>query len=892
MTGHPTHPEPTGPTPGAPPRTTPKRATLSVVTVCKNNEKTIAPVLDSVRGLADEIVAIDSGSTDGTIALLRAHGAAVIEREWAGYVGTKQIALGSARCDWVLHLDSDEPVTPELARSIRDLLERDDPAVVAARVRRVVWYRGEPMKHAWQPEWRLRLVRRSLVESGAAKWGGTDPHDVLRVDRDSGAAGGRAGGRVVDLDGVLRHDSFVTFSDHFAKQVGHARTAAVAIHAKGGRTNLWRLMTSPPGAFLKQIVLKQAWRDGAAGWLAASTAALGALAKHAILLEMAQPGTAKNMPADRSSAYREGSERSPGTRGRNEADAAHPCQEPAGRPDTPSEAALSEDTVDAGTGSVDDQDHREPKPTGSEPASDEGQPKKKRRRRRRRRKSEDGVDAEGGKAASAATADDHDDRANASDDENTDDDRPVSKGLRNVTPLSEEAKQHVFNLERSFRDLGLNDELVRALDDAGWEYPTKIQAELIPPVLEGKHILGQAKTGSGKTAAFGLPVLHRAEKGVAMQTIILAPTRELAVQIRDDIDNLAKYTGLKSCAVYGGQKISTQADRLARGPEIIVGTPGRVLDMIERRILRLDGVRMAVLDEVDRMLDIGFRDDIRRILQMCPKDKQTVFVSATLSDEIERLARTHMRDPVRLIVTSGSLTVEMVTQHHMSVNAWDKKRMLAHMLTHEEPDLTIVFCRMKRTVDDVVRYLGKKNIHAHALHGDMSQGKRNETMRNFRHGELNVLVASDLASRGLDVDGITHVVNYDLPDDPDVYVHRIGRTARAGREGIAWSLVTPEQGGLLTEIEVLINAEIPERKYDDFEPGNKPDNWRPEPTGGRPPVEVKGVEAAKSRLKEEDNLPAADKLSKAELAAKFPGGVVPKKMPGKRMRGKLKTRGR
>ena len=889
--GHPPHQSPPAPLP------------LSVVTVCKNSAATMGPVLESVAGLAGEIIAIDSGSTDGTIEMCRDFGAVVIERRWEGFVRTKQIALESARLPWVLHLDSDEPVTPELAQAIRELIERDDPSdperVAGARVRRVVWYRGEPLQHAWQPEWRTRLVRTDLVAGKRARWAGIDPHDYLEID------GGV--GRVVELGGVLRHDSFATFDEHLGKQLGHARTAATALHALGRRSSAWKLMTSPVGAFAKQIVVKQAWRDGPSGWLAAGTAAAGTLMKHMILLELGlarrdveQGG--KNTP-DGGIAYSSSVERrSTGTVERlPDRPGRPPEMDPEGRgADHPGKAPVSDDQRDPSI------EHASEKPVETsegesaeqtQPASGsnpdrgpeigaDGEPvKKKRRRRRRRRKSEDGdggkVDAgtEGGADASPAADQDDDDRA-------------VSKNLRNVTPLSDEAKAHVFNLEKSFKDLGLNDDLVRALDEAGWEYPTKIQAELIPPVLEGRHVLGQAKTGSGKTASFGLPVLHRMEKGVGMQTLILAPTRELAVQIRDDIDQLGRYTGLKTCAVYGGQKIQTQADRLSRDPEIIVGTPGRVLDMIQRGYLRLGGVRIAVLDEVDRMFDIGFRDDIKRILSMCPSKKQTVFVSATMTDEIERLAKSNMTDPLRLNVSSGSLTVEMVTQHHMSVQPWDKRRMLAHMLTHEEPDLTLVFCRMKRTVDDVVKYLGRKNIHAHALHGDMSQGKRNETMRNFRHGELNVLVASDLASRGLDVEGITHVVNYDLPDDPDVYVHRIGRTARAGREGIAWSLVTPEQGSLLTEIELLINAEIPERKYPDFEPREQPDNWRPEPKGGRPIAEIQGVEAPKNRFADDGEMPAEAKLSKEELAAKFPGGVVPKKMPGKRMRGKLKTRGR
>lgn len=847
---------------------------LSVVTICRDNESTIGAVLESVRAIAGEIVAVDSGSKDRTIEICRENGATVLERAWGGYVATKQIALESARLAWVLHLDSDEPVTPELAEAIRALIDADDPGVAGARVRRVVWYRGRPLEHAWQPEWRLRLVRRSLVASGAARWGGMDPHDKLEVDASAG--------RVVDLEGVLRHDSFLTFAGHLAKQVGHSRVAAQSLHAAGARTNAWKLATNPVGAFLKQIVVKQSWRDGPAGWLAAGTNAAGTLMKHMMLLEMGL-GTPQEGPDAYCSAM---SGRSTETHERHRSGHADQPGRAAPRTEQLGKAQVSEHVEqDAGPGEgpVDPQTSGEIEAKNTseggsaQPATGpDGEPVKKKRRRRRRRRKPD--DEQAAQAAPEVGGDE--------------DDEPSHHGLRTVKPLSEEAQQHVFNMEKSFADIGLSEPLLKALGSAGWTHPTKIQGALIPLTLTGKDVLGQAKTGSGKTAAFGLPILHQAERGVAMQALVLAPTRELAVQIADDISELGRHTGLKTCAVYGGQKISVQAAKLERGPEIIVGTPGRILDMIERRLLHLGGVRFAVLDEVDRMFDIGFRDDIKRILGKCPKKRQTIFVSATLSDEIERLARQHMTNPERLIVTSGSLTVEMVEQHHISVNAWDKKRMLAHMLTHEEPDLTLVFCRMKRTVDDLVRYLSRHKIEAHALHGDMSQGQRNKTMQNFRHGVLNVLVASDLASRGLDVDGITHVVNYDLPDDPDIYVHRIGRTARAGREGIAWSLVTPEQGSLLTQIELLINAEIPERAYPDFEPGNKPDNWRPEPTGGRPPVEVTGVAEAKNRMDDSADLPADKKLSKDELAAKFPGGVVPKKLPPKRMRGKLKTRGR
>lgn len=250
---------------------------LSVVTICRDNEATIGSVLESVAGLASEIVAVDSGSEDRTVAICRGLGARVIERAWAGFVGTKQIALESARENWVLHLDSDEPVTPGLAASIRALLETDDPGVAGARVRRVVWYRGKPLNHAWQPEWRVRLVRRSLVERGAARWGGADPHDRLLIDAGAG--------RVVDLEGVLRHDSFASFTEHLGKQLAHARTAARSLREAGGRGSVWKLATSPAGAFLKQIVIKGAWRDGIPGWLAAGTTAAGTLMKHMILLE-------------------------------------------------------------------------------------------------------------------------------------------------------------------------------------------------------------------------------------------------------------------------------------------------------------------------------------------------------------------------------------------------------------------------------------------------------------------------------------------------------------------------------------------------------------------------------------------------------------------------------
>jgi ATP-dependent RNA helicase DeaD len=548
-------------------------------------------------------------------------------------------------------------------------------------------------------------------------------------------------------------------------------------------------------------------------------------------------------------------------------------KKPAAEGAAPVDADAASDSDDADDASDTDTDADTTGDDASHaPDSGDEAPKKKRRRRKKKSSSD----------AGAAPAEDHDPETES-----------VPAPRRMTTKPAAGWSGESFQLDKTFNDLGLSEEILSAIRGLGFEHPTKIQAELVPLALTGKDILGQAKTGTGKTAAFALPLLHMVKRGDRFSALILAPTRELAVQIKQDFDELGAKTGLKALAIYGGQSIRVQADRLAKGPEIIVGTPGRIQDMVQRGYLNLHNVKFAVLDEVDRMFDIGFREDIRRILKMCPEDRQTIFVSATFTDEIEGLARRYMNNPEKLVVSSGSLTVELVKQGYVTVEPWDKKRMLAHLLTHEEPALTIVFCRMKRTVDDVVRYLSRKDIEAHAIHGDMTQGRRNTVMNQFRSGQLAVLVASDLASRGIDVEGITHVVNYDLPDDPDLYVHRIGRTARAGRDGHAWSLVTPKQGGLLTDIEMLVNTEIRKMEYPDFEQRPRPEDWKDEPTGGRPIYEVTGVpvNVQKNRF-ETEAPPKAESMNAAQLEAKFPGGVVPSKLPPKLLRGKAKTRGR
>jgi ATP-dependent RNA helicase DeaD len=443
----------------------------------------------------------------------------------------------------------------------------------------------------------------------------------------------------------------------------------------------------------------------------------------------------------------------------------------------------------------------------------------------------------------------------------------------------------IFAGTQTFDDLGLRSSVLKGVHAAGFERPTGIQAQMIPIALAGRDILGQAKTGTGKTAAFALPLLHLCDKETPLQALVLAPTRELAIQITGEINELGRGTPIRAVAIYGGERIAKQHNKLKQNPQIIVATPGRVMDMVGRGLMHFNNVKFAVLDEVDRMLDIGFREDIRKILSKCPKTRQTIFVSATISSEIDKLARQYMHDPEKIVTSSGSLTVSLVEQHYLHVEAWDKKQLLLHLLTHEEPALTLVFCRLKRTVDNLSLYLQRKGIDAHALHADLNQSKRNQIMTKFRTGKLGVLIASDLASRGIDVDGISHVINYDLPEDPDLYVHRIGRTARAGRGGIAWAFVTPEQGKLLTQIELLINAEIPKMEYPDFKPGPVPEDVAAQ---REIDAQRKANITPKSRFKVQ--LPATKPEKEKQDPAKFPGGVVPTRLPPKRMHGK--TRGR
>lgn len=467
----------------------------------------------------------------------------------------------------------------------------------------------------------------------------------------------------------------------------------------------------------------------------------------------------------------------------------------------------------------------------------------------------------------------------------------------------------IFQTKRTFADLGLGPALLRGLEERGFEHPTHIQAELIPAALGGRDVLGQAKTGTGKTAAFGLPILQMLQPKESLAALILVPTRELAVQVTNELNSFSGTTGHHAVTILGGERIKAQVAALRANPAIIVGTPGRVMDMHQRHHLSYERIRFAVLDEVDRMLDIGFREDIRKILGKLPPHPQTIFVSATISSEIERLARGYMRDPEKIVTVAKSLTVSQVTQRYLSVEPWDKTRLLVHLLTHESPALTVVFCRTKRTVDNVTKALVKGGIDAYAIHGDMYQKKRNQVMARLREGNLEVLVASDLAARGLDVEEISHVINFDLPEDPDVYVHRIGRTARAGREGVAWSFVCPDQGELLTAIEMLINQEVPRMEYPDFQPGPLPRDVasQRERTQHRltaPPVSRSLTTVPKSRAAEEQSAATStDGASPADAAARrerstrthatmYPDGLVPSAVPQRRLGGRVRTRRR
>ena len=373
-----------------------------------------------------------------------------------------------------------------------------------------------------------------------------------------------------------------------------------------------------------------------------------------------------------------------------------------------------------------------------------------------------------------------------------------------------------MNSTTAFEHLGLCPEIMRALEGMNYKTPTPVQRESIPRLLEGKDLLGCAQTGTGKTAAFALPILQRLlpapqRKGGqrAIRVLVLTPTRELCGQVTESFAAYGKHTGLKVTAVYGGVSQARQEEALRRGADILVATPGRLLDLESQRILSLKNVRTLVLDEADRMLDMGFLPDVRKIIAMIPSDRQTLLFSATIPMEIKRLADTIMRNPVRVSVApSSSPAAENVEHMVYYVERSGKGELLRHLLSGDATRNALVFTRTKRGADRLTEQLVRARIRAEAIHGDRTQSAREHALAKFKKGETRVLVATDVAARGLDIVDLSHVVNFDLPEEPGSYVHRIGRTGRAGASGIAISFCSIEERSLLVAIERLIGKHL------------------------------------------------------------------------------------
>ncbi|WP_274652184.1 DEAD/DEAH box helicase [Paenibacillus humicola] len=365
---------------------------------------------------------------------------------------------------------------------------------------------------------------------------------------------------------------------------------------------------------------------------------------------------------------------------------------------------------------------------------------------------------------------------------------------------------------KTFAEFGLEPKVLQAITELGFEESTPIQSKSIPIALTGSDLIGQAQTGTGKTAAFGIPLINKIpvteDRIIAL---IMTPTRELAIQVSEEIGKLSRYKGIRSLPIYGGQEIGRQIRALKKRPQIIIGTPGRLLDHINRKTIKLDDVQTVVLDEADEMLDMGFMEDITSILSLVPDERQTMLFSATMPPNIQRLAQQFLKNPEHVSVIPKQVSAPLIDQAYIEVHERQKFEALSRLLDMESPELAIIFGRTKRRVDELSEALQKRGYSADGLHGDLSQNQRDAVMRKFRDGSIDVLVATDVAARGLDVSGVTHVINFDLPQDPESYVHRIGRTGRAGKEGTAWSFVTPREIDHLHFIEKVTRHRIPKK---------------------------------------------------------------------------------
>ncbi|TFZ07760.1 DEAD/DEAH box helicase [Ramlibacter humi] len=379
----------------------------------------------------------------------------------------------------------------------------------------------------------------------------------------------------------------------------------------------------------------------------------------------------------------------------------------------------------------------------------------------------------------------------------------------------------------TFDELNLAPAILKAVREQGYENPTPIQAQAIPAVLEGHDLLAGAQTGTGKTAAFTLPLLHKLSKGQGktnkfgkdgIAALVLTPTRELAAQVEESVRTYGKYLPLTSTVIFGGVGMNPQIDRIRRGVDILVATPGRLLDLQQQGHLDLSTVEMLVLDEADRMLDMGFIHDVKKVLALVPREKQSLLFSATFSDEIRDLANGLLRDPRSIQVTPRNTTVQRITQVVHPVGRAKKKQLLAHIIQQHDWSQVLVFTRTKFGANHVAEFLNKNGITAMALHGNKSQGARTQALAGFKSGEIRALVATDIAARGIDIDDLPHVVNYEIPNVSEDYVHRIGRTGRAGKEGQAVSLVCLDEEGFMQEIERFTKQQIPVQVVEGFGP--------------------------------------------------------------------------
>ena len=379
-----------------------------------------------------------------------------------------------------------------------------------------------------------------------------------------------------------------------------------------------------------------------------------------------------------------------------------------------------------------------------------------------------------------------------------------------------------------FEDLELSHALLKAVKDQKYKSPTEIQRKAIPLILQGNDVLGTAQTGTGKTAAFALPILHHIEKEKSntskIRALIITPTRELAIQIAENFTNYGKYNNIKNTVIFGGVKQMKQVKSLKDGVNILVATPGRLLDLMQQGFISLKDIGYFVLDEADRMLDMGFIHDIKKILAKLPKERQSLFFSATMPNSILTLSNTILHNPKKVSVHQISTTAETIHQFIYYTNKSDKKELLFHILNDQKIDQILVFSRTKHGADRIVRNLKKKKIDAAAIHGDKSQPQRQRALQSFKNYEIRVLVATDIAARGIDIDKLSYVLNYDIPNESETYVHRIGRCGRAGKSGVSISICEPEENEYAKSIEKLIKKKIEEVRNHPFPQTEKPMN--------------------------------------------------------------------